>query len=304
MADGAPLPLRVWPAENPSAVIVALHGFNDYSNGFAMPGPWFAERGISVYAYDQRGFGAAPGRGRWPGSDRLVKDARTMLALVRTRHQGLPVYLLGTSMGAAIAMVSSAGHHNPQADGLILVGPAVRGGSALNPLYAAGLWMAAHTIPWVRLTGDGLGFQASDNIDVLRGLSRDPLVIKATRVDAAYGLVGLMEDASVAAGSVDLPVLLLHGEKDELVPEGPVNGVYDNLNGQTTIGFYPDGWHLLLRDLEREIVWRDIRSWIAAPKTQKVVLPSGLNGHRTASGEPSRTPKIDTGQSLCSAGRI
>ena len=55
--DGLRLPLRHWDAQNPKAVIVALHGMSDYSEAFDMPGPWWAFNGIAVYAYDQRGFG-------------------------------------------------------------------------------------------------------------------------------------------------------------------------------------------------------------------------------------------------------
>ena len=70
------LPLRRWlPEGKPRAVVLALHGFNDYSNAFADAGPVFAAHGIALYAYDQRGFGAAPAPGRWPGSRRLVDDA-------------------------------------------------------------------------------------------------------------------------------------------------------------------------------------------------------------------------------------
>ncbi len=71
--DGAKLPLRIWrPADGqaPRAILIALHGFNDYRNFFATAGGWFAERGIQSYAYDQRGFGAAPNRGLWPGRRR------------------------------------------------------------------------------------------------------------------------------------------------------------------------------------------------------------------------------------------
>jgi pimeloyl-ACP methyl ester carboxylesterase len=63
-ADGQVLPLRKWlPDGGAKAVILALHGFNDYSNAFEGPGEAWAKRGIATYAYDQRGFGAAPERG-------------------------------------------------------------------------------------------------------------------------------------------------------------------------------------------------------------------------------------------------
>ena len=71
--DLAALPIRAWlPDKKLDAVVLAVHGFNDYSNGFDAAGTYFARQGIAVYAYDQRGFGRSPGRGVWPG--RLLQD--------------------------------------------------------------------------------------------------------------------------------------------------------------------------------------------------------------------------------------
>ncbi len=61
------------------------------------------------------------------------------------------------------------------------------------------LWIGARLMPGLTLTGRGLGIKPSDNIAMLRALSRDPLVIKETRVDTIYGLVNLMDAALAAA---------------------------------------------------------------------------------------------------------
>ena len=72
------LPLRKWlPDGAVKAVILALHGFNDYSDAFEGPGEVWANRGIATYAFDQRGFGAAPGHGLWAGAEQLAGDAIT-----------------------------------------------------------------------------------------------------------------------------------------------------------------------------------------------------------------------------------
>ncbi|HEY9539818.1 MAG TPA: alpha/beta fold hydrolase, partial [Kiloniellaceae bacterium] len=88
-ADGTTLPLRHWaPPEGtaPHGVVLALHGFNDYSNAFADSGPALAAQGLEVYAYDQRGFGEAPHRGLWPGVEALTGDLTTAAGLLRQRH--------------------------------------------------------------------------------------------------------------------------------------------------------------------------------------------------------------------------
>jgi alpha-beta hydrolase superfamily lysophospholipase len=149
LADGAALPVRRWlPDDAPRAVIVALHGFNDYSRAFEQPATYWASRGIATYAFDQRGFGNAPNRGIWAGHDTMVADAAAAIGLIRTRHPGRPVFVAGESMGGAIAMIA-ASQGMLKADGLILVAPALRGRPYLGVIPRAMLWLGAQVIPVV-----------------------------------------------------------------------------------------------------------------------------------------------------------
>src|SRR5690606_3534105 len=67
--DGYVLGMSEWQAENAHTVIVALHGMNDYGRFIDAAAKYWQARGISTYAYDQRGFGRTEGNGRWPGHD-------------------------------------------------------------------------------------------------------------------------------------------------------------------------------------------------------------------------------------------
>ena len=110
------------------------HGFNDYSNFFNAAATYLAARGIASYSYDQRGFGRAAHRGMWPGTKTLARDLGSAVGALRRRHPGVPLYVLGMSMGGAVALVAMAAPDPPEVDGLILVAPAV--------------W-ARETMPWV-----------------------------------------------------------------------------------------------------------------------------------------------------------
>ncbi|HSG34403.1 MAG TPA: alpha/beta hydrolase, partial [Sphingomonadaceae bacterium] len=222
--------------------------------------------------YDQRGFGKAPHPGFWAGEHVMVGDLREVARLVKKRHPRLPLYVMGTSMGGAVAMIAFAGVGVPDADGAILAAPAVWGWRAMNPLYKSALWIAAHTVPSFSPTGEGLGVQASDNIEMLRALGRDPLFIKETRIDAVYGLVGLMDKAYESGSKIRKPVLYLYGRKDELVPREPTLDVVRSIPGPVRFADYANGWHMLLRDRQRVRVWRDIDSWIRGHGRS---LPSG-----------------------------
>ena len=263
-ADHGSLPRRAWlPDGPPRAVIMAVHGFNDYSNAFSEFGEFAAEHGVAVHAYDQRGFGANPAAGLWPGTRALVDDLELERARIGRLHPDRPVYILGESMGAAVVMAAVASGAALDASGFILTAPAVWGGDQLNPLYRATLWLASRLAPGLKLTGRSLGVMASDNIEALRALSADPMFIKETRVDAIAGLVRLMDTAYAAAGAFPGPVLVLVGEHDEIVPPGAQTAMIERLRATPCVRVaYPDGWHLLLRDLQRRVVWQDILAWI------------------------------------------
>lgn len=287
-SDGARLPLRTWfPKGPPHAVILALHGFNDYSNAFAAPAAAWARDGIATYAYDQRGFGEAPRRGRWPGTRVLAKDLATASRLLHERYPGVPLYCLGESMGGAVIAAAEGGDSGakkPECDAIILAAPAVWGRDTMNIVERVALWTGDTFFPSMTVTGRGLNIWPSDNIAMLRQLARDPLVIKATRIDAIEGLVDLMSKALQAAPDITVPMLLLYGGQDQIVPAAPTELFISALpyQGRATrkIAWYPQGYHMLLRDREGPLVWRDIESWIADAKAP---LPSGAD--RRASEE-------------------
>lgn len=267
-------PSTTWrPPAAPRAVVLALHGFNDHHTAFAEFGAWAAGQGVLVEAYDQRGFGANPDRGYWPGTAALVDDVRAAVRRLRAEHPGVPLYVLGESMGAAIATLALTGPDAPAADGVVLSAPAVWGGAALNPFYRGTLWLMRKLAPWMTFTGRGLGKRASDNLPMLRALGADPLFIKETRVDAIGGVVDLMGEARERGPELTSPrTLVLIGAHDEIVPTEAQRGFVASLpSGHCTLIDYPEGWHLLLRDLQRERVWHDILAWI-----DRRTPPSGL----------------------------
>jgi alpha-beta hydrolase superfamily lysophospholipase len=277
MNDGVALPLRQWqPAGEPKAVILALHGFNDYSYSFDAPAKSWADAGIATFAYDQRGFGATPYRGLWAGEDRMMADLRAAASLLRARYPATPLYLLGESMGGSVVMAAATSTDPPAANGLILAAPAIWGRDTQGPLQSGALWLAAHTVPWAELTGEGLHVHPSDNIAMLRELGRDPLVIKETRVDAIYGLVNLMDLAYDAAPRLGGRVLVLYGSREDILPGSAVVATLRRLPSDAghrpCIALYPKGYHMLLRDLDAAAVRNDIVAWIADPAAP---LPSG-----------------------------
>lgn len=269
--DGTRLALTEWPAPSPKAIVIALHGFNDYGAAFARPAKLLNEQGISVFALDQRGFGETPVSGRWPGTQAFLDDLTDAVALLKARNRGLPLYIMGESMGGAVALAWSGQAKPDTIDGLILVAPAVWGWRNLNLLYRSALWIGAQIAPSRTLTGRGLDIWPSDNMDMLREFSRDPRVIKATRIDALYGLVSIMDAGYKAAGTIRVPTLVLYGQQDQVIPKRPVFRLVQALGSNTRFAYYPKGYHMLLRDVNGAIPTRDIAAWIL---NRQAALPS------------------------------
>ncbi|ASF45271.1 alpha/beta hydrolase [Methylovulum psychrotolerans] len=273
-ADATLLPLASWqPDQPPTSVIIALHGFNDYSHFFQASGEFFRQHGIASYAYDQRGFGGSPQRGGWSGAATLSQDLNNFVRLVQHRHPHIPLFVLGESMGGAVVINTFSQADAPPVNGLILVAPAVWARTTMPWYQPPLLWTLAHTVPKLTLTGRGLKILASDNIPMLRALGKDPQVIKATRVEAMYGLADLMDATLGLAGQLPQPSLLLYGDHDQLIPPTPTRQFIKTFSQSPdkTIAFYKNGYHMLLRDLDAATVRQDILAWITTPDSP---LPS------------------------------
>ena len=267
MPDGARLPYRAWlPEGAPKAVILALHGMNDSRDAWEYPAPAFAAAGLAVFAPDQRGFGATATRGYWPGTAGLVADATAMAALLRARYPDVRLFLMGESMGAAVLMVAATSAAPPPVDGYVLLAPAVWGRAEMNVLLRASLWLAAETVPGWRMTGRGfIKITASDNREALIRLSTDPLTLHGARVDAIRGAVDLMDAALAAAPRFQAPALFLYGGHDQVIPPRATDATWNRLPPGPIRAFYPDGYHLMLRDKGRAAPIGDIVNWILHP---------------------------------------
>ena len=285
LADGASLPYRLYPAQGPvKAVILALHGYTDSRDGWAILAGYLNPHGIAIYAPDQSSFGAAKNRGYWPGTQTLVDEARDEAEQLRVQYPGAKLFIMGESMGGGIGLLLGAAPNPPPVDGYILSAPAVWGGPAMNAFYRETLRVAAFFTPGKRLTGRSVHIKASDNEAALIAFGEDPLTIHAPRVDNVAGLVTLMGQAQAACGNFRQHALILYGGHDELIPQEAMRSCWQAIpsDAPVTLAYYPPDYHLIPRDLERAVPSADILAFIegrglpsSAPSAATVFLASG-----------------------------
>lgn len=274
------LPLLKQPESlaKPKGIIVALHGFNDYSRAFESMCRYMNLQNIACFAYDQRGFGATEYRGIWPGEGVFEADLLELVDSLERSHPDTPIYLIGESMGAAViisALATTELAQKSSVAGAVLLAPAVWGRET-QPWYQRwALALAVRLAPDWKPTGESLEIVATDNIEALRAMAQDELVIKKTRIDAVYGLTNLMDNALQLSPRITIPTLILYGEKDEVIPAQPMCLMLkqiDKAKLDYTIRLYAKGYHMLTRDLQAKTVFDDIAQWINTNTAKPITM--------------------------------
>lgn len=264
-SNGTTLYWQRWRAR-PSArgVLVNLHGLGDHSGLYPHVAVRFAPLGFSVCAYDQRGNGRSPGQRAFIGTwAELRDDLDAFVRQVRTWHPGLPVFVMGHSLGALVAL-DHAIHHPTDLRGVIAVSPPLGALGVPAPLLLLARLLSR---VWPR-------FSLETGMD-LGGLARDPAVAEAVLADPLFhrrGTARLATELAAAiarvqrcAAELRAPVLLLHGGGDRMVPPEGTRAFFTRLAAaDRRLLEYPDAYHALLADLGGAEAMDDVAAWLEA----------------------------------------
>lgn len=288
--DGARLPAQVWlPAEGePWMVVLALHGINSAAPAFDQLGRWLALQGVAVYAYDARGFGRNADRGQWVGAERLAADARAAFASLRAAHPDAPTAVLGGSLGAAKAIMAFSPSDAPKPDRLVLVAPGVMGWEYLPPGYELALRIGSVVAPWMTVAPSPgmLRDRPSTNSPATeRATAMEAWRIHETRLDVLAGAIEMMAHSAARLGETPRPVAFLYGEKDHVIDTRAFRAAVARLPPGAQVAVYPDGHHLLLRDLWADVVYEDILAFLREPTARLPSRGQFLNADAATSSE-------------------
>jgi len=248
--DGTEIFWRHRPASSPlRAHLLLVHGMSEHSGRYERLFSHLAERGIECTGYDHRGHGRSGGEQGTVGDFAdYLDDLKCMLERVRAEapsgSDAKPVFMLAHSMGGLIATAYML-EREPKPDFLILSGPAI------VPIMSPG----DRSIDPTRLTRD----PAEQELYLTDPLILRDRVQESLFVRLADGLALLPGRAS----SIDVPILLIHGDDDPLCSaEGARMYVEQTSSGDVTVRLYPGGRHELLNDINRDEVEQDIFDWI------------------------------------------
>lgn len=244
---------RRWAGEQARYVVLLVHGYGEHTGRYRHVARRLVEDGAAVYAVDHVGHGRSDGeRVLIEDLERVCDDVRLLEERAREEHPGLPVVLVGHSMGGLIG----ARYAQRFGDGLAAV---VLSAPVLGRWEAVEQLLAADQIPDVPIDPSTL----SRDPAVGEHYAADDLVwhgpFKRTTLEALQQAL----DTVGRAGAVDVPVLWLHGEADQLVPIGPSREGFEALGGsRASSKTYPGARHEIFNETNKDEVLDDVVAFV------------------------------------------
>lgn len=259
---GLRIAMRSWRPEGVvRCIMLLIHGFNSHSGYFAWAAEQFAANGFAAYALDHRGRGKSEGERFYVEqfSDWLG-DVDKLAAIARSENPGVPVYMLGHSVGGVIAS-SYVFQHQQEIAGLICESFAFDVG--LPHLVQLALEGASHVVPHLPVYSLKNEIFSRDP-KVVAEMNNDPLIANEKQpAETASEVLKAAARLKENMPNFNVPVFIIHGTDDKATrPEGS-RYFYDNVGSEDkTLKLYEDGYHDLLNDLDKEIVMADILAWV------------------------------------------
>ena len=251
-----------WTVDVPAGVVVLVHGLHEHGGRYGHVAERLARAGYSSYAVDHPGHGRSPGvRGGIESMAATVAGVGELVRLAADRHPGAPLFVYGHSLGGLIALQYLTGTPDDRIRGAVLSAPALDTGAATR-LHRLAAPVLSRLLPH-------LGVLTLDAETV----SRDPAVVAAYRADplnrtgkvrARTGAEMVAAAAAMPArlGSLTLPLLVLHGGADRLVPTASSELVPAAAgSADVTRTVYPGLFHEPHNEPEQEQVLADVVAW-------------------------------------------
>ena len=264
-ADGVTLAGQAWLPPQPLAVIAVVHGIAEHSGRYAFLAARANRQGIGVVSVDLRGHGRSPGeRSYVERFDDYLLDVDALLTKAQEFAAGRPLFLMGHSMGGAIALRWLALRRQPLA-GVILSSAALKIGGDVPRLLVALAPLLSRWLPHLR--GSRLDpTLISRDAAAVAAYVDDPLVsLQAPPARTGAELLRIMAANRASAPGLDAPVYLFHGDADRLTDPAGSREIFDLWGGaDRSLRLWSGSRHETLNDLDREAVVAELLDWALA----------------------------------------
>lgn len=242
-----------WDAPTPTFVVILAHGFGEHAGRYAHVAAALNGIGGTVYGPDHAGHGLSEGeRARADKSEDIVTDFAAVGDLAQSENPGLPLVVIGHSLGGIIATRYVQRYAAPAA--LVLSDPIIGG----NPGFSALLGM--DPLPPVPLDPAAL----SRDPKVGEVYAADPLIYHGPlQRESLQGLVDEVELIKAGGTFGDIPTLWLHGLSDPLAPYDATLEVIEIVKGSNLEAkTYEGAMHEIFNETNQDEVIGDVTAFL------------------------------------------
>lgn len=256
----------VWtPDAQPRGVVVLCHGYAEHARRYDHVAQRFGEAGLITYALDQRGHGRSGGKRVYLRDiSEYTGDFHTLVGIAAAEHPQLPRIVVGHSMGGGVVF-SYGVEHPDDYTAMVLSGPAVYAQEGVAPVMITVAKILGGLLPLLPV--EKLPTEAvSRDPEVVAAYMADPLVHKGKLpAGIAKALIQVGETMPRRAGALTAPLLVVHGEQDKLIPVSGSRHLIECVGSDDAhLKVYPELYHEVFNEPERDLVLDDVVSWIEA----------------------------------------
>ncbi|MFN8087425.1 MAG: alpha/beta hydrolase [Mycobacterium sp.] len=264
--NGVPIVYDVWtPDTEPRGVVVLAHGLGEHARRYDHVAQRFGEAGLVTYALDHRGHGRSGGkRVMVRHMAEYTGDFGSLVNTATAENPGLTRIVLGHSMGGGIVFAYGVDHPDDY-DLMVLSGPAVAAQTGVNPikiLLGKAVGSLLPNLPIEDLDDTAV----TRDPEMLAAYRNDPLVHHG-KIPAGIGKALLLVGDTMPqrARALTAPLLVVHGAEDRLVPASGSERLVE-CAGSTDVHLkvYPELYHEVFNEPERQRVLDDVTTWIEA----------------------------------------
>lgn len=278
-SDGIERPIHIWEPAQPKAVILAFHGGLAHAGDYVTPAKYFRERGIATVSYDMHGHDGKR-RVDIPGFDVFLDDGALFLQWVKANYPGLPIFVMGHSMGALISTHLGLDRwaRDPDIKGFIISSPYFVNAIKVPKLLLMFSDMVAKLAPTMKVPiGSFTDVLTHDPVITARHFADEKDDIRATEATMRFA-------ASLSSAQAGLPekipawrcpMFAVVAGNDKLADAGATQAMLKTIRPELLeYHFYPDNYHENFNETNRERIFADILRWI-----ERQLAPAGSPVH-------------------------
>jgi alpha-beta hydrolase superfamily lysophospholipase len=278
-SGGLSLFRRSWLCDSPERVLVLVHGFAEHSGRYEDLGAWFAARGCAVHGYDHRGHGRSQGaRNFVVGIGDYLDDLGVLLEIVASEHPGMPVTIVGHSMGGLVSL-AFAQERKPDIASLVTSGPALVLGPAMGGAKLVLLRLLRRLVPRMLLSSGLQSGGLSHDPEVARLYDADPLVDTRMTPGLGVAMTDAIKRTAGGGAEIEVPLLMLHGGDDPLCSPNGSQTFFDGLPAgaapPSAIHIYPGLFHEIFNEPEKQEIFETVLGWVCEQKSNRASVATG-----------------------------